>query len=167
MQERWIISFIKTALVVFIIMLVFASCNLTYTVRNQDNNLEDLLHFPCGTVTLKLIGKGNSKFVLKQQFDLDNSIIVYMDSLRISFNDMRIKPAYNHKFGNSGTSQVMELVENKMIETSFELDENVFEGDTIRIYAPGFILCDEQIIHLDTIIFSFVNNIRIYGVNDF
>jgi len=166
MSVSRILTFIKYMLMALLV-LSFTCCNLTYTVRNQHNALEDIMHFPCGRVILKLNGKGNSKFVLNQQFVLDNKIVVCPDSIRIFFNDDRILPIINHKNGNARSSGNLELMETKLFETSFELDESVFEGDTIRIFAPGYIHCNGQVLNLDTIIYSFVNNIRIYGVNDF
>ena len=74
-----------------LLLLLFNACNITYKVRNQYNDIEQALHMPCGKIAIELVGKGNSKFVFKQKFDLDEKAIVYTDSLKIFYNK---KPAH-------------------------------------------------------------------------
>ncbi len=142
------------------------SCHLTYKVRNQHYEIEDVIHFSCGTVTIELVGKGNSKFVVKQRFDLDAAAIVQMDSLQVYYNDKPIDTRYNIKKQKQSDGGIE--VQDKLIwDAAFEVESGVFEGDTILVFAPGYIQCKGQLIDMDTIIFSFANNLRIFGVNDF
>ena len=55
----------------------------------------------------------------------------------------------------------------KSLETSFEFKKGVFEGDTILVVGENYIQCNNQFISLDTMIYTFINNLRIYGINDF
>ena len=147
-------------------MLQLSACNLTYKVRNQNNEIERIFHTPCGKISIELVGKGNSKFVLKQKFDLDEKAIVYMDSLKIFYNEKLIIAEHNLKTGKN-TPVGMEIKENKLWEASFEFEKGVFEGDTIKVSGPGYVHCKDHVITLDTMVYSFVNSLRIFGVNDF
>lgn len=120
---------------------------------------------PCGKISMELVGKGNSKFVFKQKFDSDNKVIVYMDSLRIFYNRKQIEVRHNLK-NALNIHEGKEIAGNKLWETSFEFDTGVFEGDTIVIVGPGYVRCKDQVISLDTLVYSFVNSLRIHGVND-
>jgi len=146
--------------------IVIDGCNITYKVRNQHNDIEQLIHFPCGKISIELIGKGNSKFVLKQSFDLDQDIIINMDSLIICYNDLVVDADHKHKNSKSNQKEMI-ISEKKILETAFELHKGVFEGDTITVFGKKYMKCDNVSITLDTIIYSFRNNLRIRGVNDF
>ena len=146
--------------------IFFMGCNITYKVRNQDSEIEQVLHFPCGKVAIELVGKGNSKFMLRQRFDVNEKISVFKDSLFVYYNNKIVPVDINQKaekFNDLG----LEIGENSTLEASFDLDKGVFEGDTIIVYGKNYIKCFEESITLDTVIFSFVNNLRIKGVNDF
>ena len=90
MNIFWSLRILIFFLIVSII-IISNSCNLTYKVRNQQNDIESILYMPCGKVTIELIGKGNSKFVFSQKFDLDEKIIIYKDSLKIFLNEKQVK----------------------------------------------------------------------------
>jgi len=148
------------------VAVTFFSCDLTYKVRNQHNDIEEILYTPCGKIIVELIGRGNSKFVFSQKFNSDNIIVVYPDSLRIFYNDFEIDLSNSWK--NGGRSQgKIEINGEKTLETSFQLQRSVFEGDTIKVFALNYIKCKDQLINLDTVVFAFINNLRIYGVNEF
>ena len=157
---------LKSALILLVLCTFFIKCNITYKVRNQFNNIERILHVPCGKVTIELVGKGNSKFVLKQKLDLDSEIMFNLDSLYIFYNDIKVKDFSKNKLTRSGERSFL-ISNNKTLETAFDLDKGVFEGDTIIVFGPGIIVCNQEPIDLDTIYYSFRNNIRIRGVNDF
>lgn len=146
--------------------VLFLGCDLTYKVRNQHNDIEETLHVPCGKLTLELIGKGNSKFVFSQKFNLDNEMLVFLDSINVYYNDDEIPINHNLKNGKL-KSQGFAVNGKKAIESTFKLDKGVFEGDTIRIIGPNYIQCNDHLISLDTMIYTFINNLRIFGVNDF
>lgn len=151
----------------FLSLWIFVmGCNITYKVRNQHSELEQVFHFPCGKVVIELVGKGNSKFVLRQKIDVSERISVFEDSLFVYFNDNLVAIDHSLKAGNSNDFG-KEIEENSTWEASFDLDKGVFEGDTIMVCGKNYIRCFEESITLDTIIFSFVNNLRIKGVNDF
>ena len=119
------------------------------------------MYTPCGKVTYELIGKGNSKFTLRQKFDLDEKMVIFFDSLSIYYNDQNVEFNCESRKKANYTS----ISENRTMDFSFEVDDGVFEGDTIIVYGKNFLSCDETSMALDTMIFSFVNNFRIYGVN--
>ena len=146
-------------------LVLFNSCHITYKVRNQNYDIEEILYLPCGKVTAELVGKGNSKFVFKQRFDLDTMAIVQLDSLYIYYNDTQIKINHNIK-GQKQSIGGIEVLDKLTWDASFELEKGVFEGDTILVYAPNYIQCNMHWITLDTMIFSFANNLRIFGVNE-
>ena len=146
--------------------VIFFSCDLTYKVRNQHNDIEEILYTPCGKVVVELIGKGNSKFVFSQKFNSDNTIFVYPDSLRIFYNNFEIDLNNSEKNGSKSHGRI-EINGEKTLETSFQIQQGVFEGDTIKVFALNYIKCKDQLINLDTVVFAFINNLRIYGVNEF
>lgn len=139
------------------------SCHITYTVRNQHQELEQLLHFPCGKVGMELIGKGDSKFIFRQHFNLDAPIIFFPDSVRIFFNEIPI----NYTFKEKGKNQLgqSQLFQTRKVEILFETTRGVFDGDRIIIFTPYYIKCNDQIVGLDTISYTFTNRLRIQGVN--
>lgn len=142
------------------------ACNITYKVRNQHYEIESVLHTSCGKIMIELVGKGNSKFVVKQQCDLSEKVIVYMDSLRVFFNEKQIK--VQHRINGEHNPQMeIELKENDLWEASFQFERGVFDGDTITVFGPTYLECENHVIALDTIIYSFSNRLRIHGVNDF
>lgn len=148
----------------FLHILLLSSCNITYKVRSQNNELESIHHSLCGNITIELVGKGNSKFVLRQRFDLGEKVIVNIDSLHIYYNKKEI--IVQHKLKNEKNSPTeVELGENDIWEASFELDKGVFEGDTITIFGPAYVQCNNQVITLDSMFYSFSNRLRIHGVN--
>lgn len=152
--------------VFFIIVLIISSCNLTYKVRNQHNDIENILYIPCGRITVELVGKGNSIFVFKQNFKLDDNVTVFKDSLKIFYNEKEIVTEHNIKNGEI-TNGGIEISENKLWESSFRFEKGVFEGDVIKVYGPGYLMCQDQVVTLDTMVYSFANSLRIYGVNKF
>jgi len=154
----------------FLILLSFGfimiGCNITYKVRNQHSEIEQIFHIPCGKVVIELEGKGNSKFKLKQKFDMNEKIYVFKDSLFVYFNGVKVE--INHKLNEGKNNSNEVVIEGQNVwEASFDLDKSVFEGDTIIVYGENYIGCFNETITLDTIIYSFVNNLRIKGVNDF
>jgi hypothetical protein len=144
--------------------LFLASCGITYKVRNTKNELEEVLYFPCGHITFALEGAGNSKFKLKQRFDLSERIELYADSLQVIYNGKAL-PGNRISKGLATTDGIVEITQNERFEFGFELEEGVFDGDTIAIYAPDFIKCSQDFITLDTVFYTFENRLRIYGVN--
>ena len=148
-----------------LLLLLFSACNITYKVRNQHNDIERVLYMPCGKITIELVGKGNSKFVFKQKFDLDEKAIVYTDSLKIFYNKKLVKAKQSLKNGKNIHEEI-EIIGNKLWESSFEFEKGVFEGDTISVIGPGYVHCKDHVISLDTMVYSFTNSLRIYGVND-
>jgi hypothetical protein len=146
-----------------LLVVVLFSCNITYAVRNQRNVFSETLYFPCGKVAFELRGKGNSKFVFYQQIHSDENFIINPDSLHVYFNDE--PQVLFHKFKNvrGRGKEILQGV--NMLETSFEIEGGVFEGDTIFIYAPGYVFCHTDIVDMNMLVYPFINNIRIYGVN--
>lgn len=140
-----------------------ASCHITYTVRNQYQELEQLLYFPCGKVGLELEGKGDSKFIFRQKFDLDSPVTSFPDSVRIFFNEIPI--TYTIKNKSKNQSDQSQLAQSKRVEMLFETTRGVFDGDRIIIFSPNYIMCNDQIVGFDTISYIFTNRLRIYGVN--
>ena len=145
--------------------LPIAGCNITYKVRNQFNDIDYLLHFPCGKVSIELIGKGNSVFTFQQRFDVETEISINDDSLHVYCNRKLVD--YNHDLRKNNKKSAWTSLKNKTNwELSFKLDEGVFEGDTIIVYGNNYLKCHDEYISLDTMVYSFVNNLRIMGVND-
>ncbi len=140
-------------------------CNITYKVRNQFNDIEHLVHFPCGKVSVELIGKGNSVFTFKQRFDIESEISINSDSLHVYCNKKVIDIKHDLK-NNNKKSNWTSLDNKKTWEVSFNLDKGVFEGDTIIVYGNNYLRCHDEYISLDTMVYSFINNLRIKGVND-
>ncbi len=160
-MKRLLLSFLLT-----VSFILSNGCNLTYKVRNQHSNIEEIINIPCGKINVELIGRGNSKFVFKQKFNLDETSYVYIDSLKILYNDFAITPVNNLKNRtNSGCG--IEINGKGSWESSFELEKGVFEGDTIKIFGSQYLQCKGQNITLDTLVYTFINNLRIQGVNDF
>ena len=151
------------AVLLFVLSNILQGCNITYKVRNQHNDIELINHFPCGRVVFELEGKGNSKFIFKQKFDIENSATLLTDSLKVYFNGVEVTKRLNTKNLHEPELKISKKLE---MEVSFELEKGVFDGDTILVYANEYIRCNDKLISLDTIIYSFVNNLRIQGVND-
>jgi len=157
-------SFVKRAYFIFFFLtLILASCGITYKVRTNDNELEELLFSPCGQLGIELVGKGNSKFSIRQRFVMKEEIYFYPDSLKALYNRIPIK-LYLSDTKLSGKKRIKILGEEK-IDVFFELENGVFDGDTIVIFAPRYIKCKDDLVTLDTIYYTFSNRLRIYGVN--
>ena len=146
----------------FLIAFLFSACNITYRVRNQYDGIDHVLHMPCGKVTLELIGRGNSKFVLKHRFDLDSKVVVFTDSLQIRFNGQIVLPDYDTKSKRGSNVEIDDIFD---LQAYFDLKEGVFDGDTIIVYADSYIDCNKQMVSIDTLEFRFLNNFRIRGIN--
>lgn len=159
----FLLNSLFVAVLLFVGSIFLLGCNITYKVRNQHNDIELINHFPCGKVAFELVGKGNSKFKFKQKFDIENSITLLTDSLKVYYNDVEVSKKFDNK--NLFESE-LEISREAALEVSFELEKGVFDGDTILIFANEYIRCNDKSISLDTIIYSFVNNLRIQGVND-
>jgi len=146
-----------------IFILLLESCNITYKVRNQNNDIEYMFYSPCGKAKIELVGKGNSKFTLRQEFNLDHSVNLTSEALQIYYNGKKVQPEFSVKASRYGE---IKLDGNVTLEAAFDLEESVFDGDTILVFGQNYLNCYDANIALDTIIFSFVNNLRIQGVND-
>lgn len=155
---------IRFFLFVFFFTQFLASCGITYKVRNTNNDLEELLYFPCGNVTIELQGIGNSRFILKQRFALSEKIHLHPDSLQVIYNG-KVQPLKIFSMEKRNIGADVEISENERFECVFKLEKKVFDGDTIAIYAPGFIKCRQDFITLDSVFYTFANRLRIYGVN--
>ena len=144
--------------------LLYIGCNLTYKVRNQYYEIEEILYLPCGKITCDLIGKGNSRFVFRQRFDIDGPATIHLDSLKIYINNRSVQ-RYHNQIGNKDGITKWEVQSKEVWETSFELDRGVFEGDTIKVFGDGYVNCGNESITLDTMVYAFINSLRIHGVN--
>ena len=112
---------------------------------------------------MELIGKGNSIFTFKQQFQGEDQVFVNPDSLILCCNNKVISAEHNIKNRNSDW---IELKNKNIWEASFRIEGGVFEGDTITVFASNYLMCDQQFFSLDTLVYSFINNLRIRGIND-
>lgn len=156
---------LRSVLHALVLIFLFSSCNITYKVRNQFYDIEHKISFPCGDVYVELVGRGNSIFTLRQKFNVQNEIYVNIDSLKISYNDKPVAHNYNLKDNKNGSSSI-KIDKRKTLDFSFKLEESVFEGDTIIAYGNSYFRCNNDLLSLDSLVFSFINNIRIAGVND-
>ena len=147
----------------FCVCICLVSCHITYTVRNQYQELEQLLHFPCGKVGFELEGKGDSKFIFRQKFDLDAPVTFFPDSVRIFFNEIPIAYTINNKEKNH--TMHSQISHSRRVEIFFETTRGIFDGDRIIIFSPTYIRCNDQFVGFDTISYTFTNRLRIYGVN--
>ena len=157
-------TLIKMSKAVMLVMLVqiFVSCNITYKVRNTDNELEEVLHMPCGELGLEIIGKGNSKFRLRHRFLTREQIFLNPDSLHIFCNSEQID--YKYPRLNKGNKPYILEGEEKY-DVQFEIATGVFDGDTIALVGPRYIKCRQDFVNLDTVYYTFINRLRIHGVN--
>ncbi len=153
----------KAFVIFFFLAQILASCGITYKVRTTDNELEELLFSPCGQLGLELVGKGNSKFIIRQRFLMNEDIYFYPDSIRAFYNRNPVELHFTDR-KLSGQGRIKISGEDKM-DVSFELEDGVFDGDTIVIIAPRFIKCKDDLVTLDTIYYTFSNRLRIHGVN--
>jgi hypothetical protein len=115
-------------------------------------------------VGFELIGKGDSKFIFRQNFALDRPIVAFPDSIRIFFNGLPVHPYINREI-ETGDLKVAEIEGHKKREIFFDTERGVFDGDTIAIFAERYINCSAEFIAFDTIYYTFSNRVRIYGVN--
>jgi hypothetical protein len=153
----------RVYVIFFFLTQILASCGITYKVRTTDNELEELLFSPCGQLGIELMGKGNSKFVIRQRFMMKEEIYFYPDSLIVLFNRNPVR-LHLSDIKLSDTRGIKIFGEEE-IDVSFELEDGVFDGDTIVILAPRYINCNDDLVTLDTIYYTFSNRLRIYGVN--
>ncbi|MCG8308192.1 MAG: hypothetical protein MI975_12425 [Cytophagales bacterium] len=159
-------KFWRSILILLIAGALWTKCNITYKVRNQYNQIAHLYHFPCGKLSVELVGKGNSKFIVKQKFDLYADIVVRPDCLRIVYNDIAVDGEFKEKMARTGKREI-NISDKKTLEIAFDLDRGVFEGDTILVCGQKYMKCQDEFLSLDTVFYSFRNNIRIRGINDF
>lgn len=150
--------------VAIILFVAFSACHITYKVRNQSNEIDEVVYFPCGKVTAELAGRGNSKFEFNQKFELDAPITLFTDSLKVFFNGKEIETKFSNNDQN-GINEPITISGIEQLKASFEFEKGVFEGDTIKVWGPGMILCKDKEVTLDTLVYTFINNLRIYGVN--
>jgi hypothetical protein len=144
-------------------MVILASCGITYTVRTTKNELEEVLFTPCGKLGVALIGKGNSKFFILQRFTMKEPAMIFSDSLFVLYNHMPVKLHFSdERFLERNQLEIKDV---EKIEAYFELDDGVFDGDTIAICASRYIQCMGDHVNLDTIYYTFSNRLRIHGVN--
>jgi hypothetical protein len=153
---------------IFLLACFFAqflpSCGISYKVRTTKSELQEVLFFPCGNITFELEGVGNSKFTMTQRFKLSEKIELFTDSLMVIYNGKVLsRNLISVKEVTPG--RAVQITQNERIEFVFHLDEGVFDGDTIAIYAPDFIKCRQDFLALDTVFYTFENRLRIHGVN--
>ena len=148
-----------------LLLVVLHGCNITYKVRNQYQEIEEIVHLPCGKITCELVGRGNSRFKFKQQFDIDGTAIIHTDSLRIYFNNSKVEVRHHGQYRSSGAATV-EVSADGVWEASFEFEKGVFDGDTIKIVGPKYVHCGGESVTLDTMVYTFINSLRIHGVNN-
>ncbi|MDZ7608489.1 MAG: hypothetical protein U5K79_23540 [Cyclobacteriaceae bacterium] len=157
-SSGWVLSII-------IIFLLF-SCKVTYTVRNQQQTLAEIVAIPCGSIKSELVGRGNSKFVFRQKIIVDSPIVLFADSIRILFNQQSVR--YTKTNLGKNDSGVLKLLHGKYdMEWFFNLPEGVFDGDTIRIVQRSYIDCASELHSQSDLIYTFRNPVRIQGVNEF
>ena len=144
--------------------VILSSCHVTYKVRNNQQSLQDIMAFPCGTVNMELEGRGNSKFIFRQKFMLDRPMIYFPDSVRVLYNNLIVGPL-GFKSDASFSKNIKLSPGNHKMELVFEIHDGVFDGDTIKIIAKSFIECQESRHSLDALIYTFRNPVIIQGVN--
>ncbi len=147
-----------------LVLFFLSSCNVTYKVLTTDNELEELLHMPCGKLTIEMIGKGNSKFTVTQHFDLKEKITINPSAFEAYYNGNQVDIKLLDKTFKD-LDRDYEVSGNDQFDYFFELNEGVFDGDTIALIAPRYIKCMGDFVGLDTVYYTFRNRLRIYGVN--
>ena len=157
-------SFCKFSFFLILLIPLSSGCNITYKIRNQFGELQELIHLPCGDVTLELIGKGNSKFTLRQRFNLEAKMLLNVDSIHVIFNGNEVRGGFKN-INNRPQNKSLALFGINTLEFAFDLDEGVFEGDTIQVFGRNYFHCENQGKDLDTILYTFTNTFKIQGVN--
>lgn len=151
----------KKQFILVILAFFITSCNITYKVRNTGNELEEILHMPCGEMGFELIGRGKSKFRIRHRFSVKQGIVVYPDALKIVFNN-RIMDCH---YPDIKKGDQYYLEGKGKYDVQFEIKEGVFDGDTIAIVGQRYIQCKDDFVNLDTVYYTFINRLRIHGVN--
>ncbi len=144
------------------IMVFFLSCGVTYKVSNQHAEYEHFVYFPCGKVGLELVGRGNSKFTLIQNFELDSPVKSFPGAVEILINDQPIQTELRNvsveRQHDKGISKT---------EIKFETPSRVKDGDMIAISSQNYVHCRDFVAGIDTIYYKFANRLVIHGVNSF
>ncbi len=163
MKRRWVFN-TRFFLVLGIALGILTSCHITYQVRNDNKNLNEVFATPCGTVTMQLEGRGNSKFIFRQIYHQDSTVHVFPDSVKIYYNgvDQAVKGTLR---GQKPVAMIKMKKEEYRLEFVFDLAPGVFDGDSIMIISDAFLECHGQALSFDTLIYSFQNPVRIYGIN--
>ena len=60
----------------------------------------------------------------------------------------------------------LEIKNKKVLDSQFKIEAGVFEGDTIIVFASNYLICGQEYHNIDSLHFTFINNLRIKGIND-
>ena len=146
-----------------LVLCLFASCKITYTVRESGQYLKYQYNLPCGTMAVELKGRGNRDFMLVQKFSLPGKMQLNPVGLQILLNHQPVN--YYLSDMQSGKmpkgDDLLFVREGQELEAGFTLRNGVYNGDTIVVHFTGYLRCDSKPVHMDDLFFYFAHG----GIN--
>ncbi|MDP4197242.1 MAG: hypothetical protein Q8940_19490 [Bacteroidota bacterium] len=123
-----------------------SGCDTFYSIPLNTNSDTLNVKFECGKVDITLQNWQGHVFDFYQNYKLENSVKLYVDSLTIRYKGRMIPCHFV-----DDESKVIVVEGKKQIRTAFRIDDKIKKGDTITVIPDGYIYCNDNKLNLDSL----------------
>jgi len=134
------------------IILLTNSCDKSYKISINEV-YKKIVSFPCGKIESECRALGKRDFLLDQQFELNNPVIIHKDSLRVFYHNQIIPSIVKINDIQIQGSETIFSSDFKM-SIKFYIPGGLGKNETIHITLKGFLVCRKTPIPLESIILS-------------
>ena len=158
-QGRYVIQIMKSKIIFFAIIVTsiyFIGCDTFYYIPLSDNSDTLSVNFNCGKLKMSLLVWQGHTFSFNQTYDVSDTVKLFSDSLYIEYkNNVYHCSHYVDKCDSS-----LSFIGFKNVRNSFEIDDKVNKGDTIKVFTKGYIHCESKSVYIKPMILIIKKDIR-------
>lgn len=143
-----------------IIVIIFLSCGCDrfYFIPINGEAEPLKIEFDCGIANIKMINWQGRAYDFYQEFDLNQPIILYADSIHAYFKNVK----YNVFFPTLDYQNVssVKIEGRQKLRIAFHIDEKVNKGDTIIVVPTGYLYCNDKKVNIYSLFLIPTENLR-------
>jgi hypothetical protein len=140
-------------LMLLMVSLCFTSCDPIY-VLNVNGNEELDIYFDCGRVTLKTATMGGIDYFLKQEYYLEEDVVINTKAPIIRFKNKTIEYRWFDEMGSPISEDYFKVDHKRVLTLEFLIRESIKKGDEIIITGNDFLVCKGKNISFNQLIIT-------------
>ena len=149
-------NILKNGSLILIVLITLSSCDTLNYIPLTDSGDTLNVKFECDEVNISLVNWQGHVFDFYQEFNLNESVTLFKDSLIIIYNDKLI-PCY---FVGQEDSIKITVREKSFVRTAFQIESKINKGDTIKVNPAGYIYCGNKRINFNRLTLIIQEDLR-------